>query len=463
MERIEIVLRTTKKTGAIRLRFRLWDGRKVQLYHKSDIVAPIEAMSKFTSDGQIKPRVTVYDQTLFDNISKEISAMHTAYRELVDKGATISDESFNSAVFAILHPEANQKEQDGVDNTLLSRLRDYTIKASDEGVIGKSRLEKYTILIDKMKRFLSIKHREAIIIHQFDCDLLLDFRAFLFDEYLFVEKYARLYEDMPKRSIPTKRLSQNTVATNLKILQTFFNELEEAGEVERSPFKGMGRKRRGAILKEQYDSPVYLEKKEFLRVLRSNVPATLASTKDAFLFQCAIGFRISDFQNLSMNNISVSPEGIPYVHYLPIKTLGAERERTELETPLVRFAFDILKRNNCEFPILRYVTGENGYNAKIKQLLSFCKINRKVQQYNEETETSEYIPISSLGSSKLCRSTHVDMLNKVQVNMYAAGLHKVGSNAVTRYTKLELKDRFSLMNYAFSQKPYKVDENLNIL
>ena len=115
------------------------------------------------------------------------------------------------------------------------------------------------------------------------------------------------------------------------------------------------------------------------------------------------------------------------------------------------------------FPILRYVTGENGYNAKIKQLLSFCKINRKVQQYNEETETSEYIPISSLGSSKLCRSTHVDMLNKVQVNMYAAGLHKVGSNAVTRYTKLELKDRFSLMNYAFSQKPYKVDENLNIL
>ena len=127
MERIEIVLRTTKKTGTIRLRFRLWDGRKVQLYHKSDIVAPIEAMSKFTPDGQIKPRVTVYDQTLFDNISKEISAMHTAYRDLVDKGATISDESFNSAVFAVLHPEANQKEQDGVDDTLLSRLRDYTI------------------------------------------------------------------------------------------------------------------------------------------------------------------------------------------------------------------------------------------------------------------------------------------------------------------------------------------------
>ena len=109
------------------------------------------------------------------------------------------------------------------------------------------------------------------------------------------------------------------------------------------------------------------------------------------------------------------------------------------------------------------MTGENGYNAKIKKLLSYCNIDRMVQQYNEETKSSEYKPLSSLGSSKLCRSTHVDMLNKVQVNMYAAGLHKVGSNAVTRYTKLELKDRFSLMNYAFSQKPYKVDENINIL
>ena len=45
-----------------------------------------------------------------------------------------------------------------------------------------------------------------------------------------------------------------------------------------------------------------------------------------------------------MDNISVSPEGIPYVHYLPIKTVKVERERVELKTPLVRFAFDIIKK-----------------------------------------------------------------------------------------------------------------------
>ena len=55
------------------------------------------------------------------------------------------------------------------------------------------------------------------------------------------------------------------------------------------------------------------------------------------------------------------------------------------------------------------------------------------------------------------------MMNKVQVNQYAAGLHKEGSTAVTRYTLLELKDRFALMNAAFEQDPFLVDQSLSII
>ena len=43
------------------------------------------------------------------------------------------------------------------------------------------------------------------------------------------------------------------------------------------------------------------------------------------------------------------------------------------------------------------------------------------------------------------RKPHVDLKNKVQVDLYAAGLHRQGSKAVLRYTMLELKDRFALM------------------
>ena len=47
--------------------------------------------------------------------------------------------------------------------------------------------------------------------------------------------------------------------------------------------------------------------------------------------------------------------------------------------------------------------------------------------------------------------------NKVQVNLYAAGLHREGSKAVKRYTMMELKDRFALMCVAFGAEQYKVD------
>ncbi len=54
------------------------------------------------------------------------------------------------------------------------------------------------------------------------------------------------------------------------------------------------------------------------------------------------------------------------------------------------------------------------------------------------------------------RVTHVDMLNKVQINYYAAGLHREGSKAVFRYTSLELADRFALLNAAFGEEGYRV-------
>jgi hypothetical protein len=54
-------------------------------------------------------------------------------------------------------------------------------------------------------------------------------------------------------------------------------------------------------------------------------------------------------------------------------------------------------------------------------------------------------------------------MSKVQVDMYASGLHKEGSTAVSRYTEMELADRFKLMNTAFGQEAYKVDNRLNVI
>ena len=73
------------------------------------------------------------------------------------------------------------------------------------------------------------------------------------------------------------------------------------------------------------------------------------------------------------------------------------------------------------------------------------------------------LPLYEAASTKLARKTHVDIMNKVQVNIYAAGLHRQGSGAVHRYTMMELADRFALMNVAFDQEDFRVDEKLEII
>lgn len=216
-------------------------------------------------------------------------------------------------------------------------------------------------------------------------------------------------------------------------------------------------------MKTMYDAPVFLRADEFQRVRKAKLSACLESVRDAFLVQCAFGCRIADFQAMTIYNISVSPDGIPYVHYLPQKTAGEQDLNTEIETPVVRFAFDIIQRTGFNFPIVRNVYGRNGYNVLIKSLLKECDITRTVPIYNEEAKTNEYRPINELGSSKLARKTHVDMMSKVQVDLYAAGLHKQGSSAVNRYTAMELKDRFKLINAAFGEKAYRVNAKLEVL
>ena len=100
--------------------------------------------------------------------------------------------------------------------------------------------------------------------------------------------------------------------------------------------------------------------------------------------------------------------------------------------------------------------GVVGFNEEPRRLLEYCGIDRPVCLYEPEVGDNVYRPLYEVASFKLARKTHVDMLNKVQINYYAAGLHREGSKAVFRYTSLELADRFALLNAAFWEEEYRV-------
>lgn len=463
MERVTIFLRTTKKEGDIKLRFRLRDGREVDLYHKSEIRAALKDIAKFDENGNVKPKVSVFNKELKLAIDREMDAIHAAYHSVCEKmqKENINGEIFEDAIDLVLNPDTRSQKK--AEMTMLERFDRFIADGYRDGIFGEGRMKHYRVVYGTLERFLAIKNLRSITPIEFTADMLMDLRYFFTNEYEYVEKYSYLYDDKKKRDIPCQPRDMNTTITKLKKLQAFFNELEDKEEIVASPFRKLGKKRKAMVLKERYDEPVYLYKDELLKVMRTEVPATLQETKECFLLQCAFGCRIADFQALSMGKVKVTEDGIPFIHYLPKKTLRENVENTEIETPILRYALDLIKKWQFNFPILKYVTGKSGYNAKIKLLLQHCEINRECKVFDDELNDNVHKPLYLFGSSKLCRKTHVDIMNKIQINMYAAGLHKEGSEAVNRYTKMEMKDRFTLMCVAFDQPIYKVDKELNII
>ena len=389
--------------------------------------------------------------------------MREAYNLLKDEGRVFDANDFEERIDMILDPEKYNIVKVEEVETLLDRFNRYIDGLKTYGTVSEGRAKIYRIVWDKLSRFLIIFKKAKYTAEQFTPEDILAFREFVINEYKYVDKHKAIYGNLPKTSVPAKQASVNTASAKLRALQAFFNELEENDEILKSPFRRLTKKRRNEALREQYDDPFFLRYDEVQQIMTADVPDSLKETKDAFLLQCALGCRIGDYLKLSMSNIAITDDGIPYVQYLPKKTMKTQNDRREKKTPLMLFALEIVKRSGFKFGVLKYASGKSGYNAKIKKLLEHCKIDRLVNQYDEATDTMHRVPLHTVGSSKLCRKTHIDISNKAQVNMYATGLHEVGSSAVEHYSMLEIRDLFTLLCAAFNQPQYRVDKQLNIL
>lgn len=347
--------------------------------------------------------------------------------------------------------------------TVGKRLTQYVDEALRDGMIGEGR---YIVLqgkIRKLQRFLTIKGLSSITPREFTTDLLLDYRRFIYNEYLYVSQFPELYPSGGGRHAPRQRCKDTTVVHDLKALQAFFRELEDTDEIRHSPFRKISGERRRSIMHVMYDAPFFLKADELRRVMTTEVPSDLQWVKDIFVLNCAIGCRIGDLLSLTMDKVAVSEDGIPYVHYVPRKTARMMTVNQEVVTPLILPALEIVQRTGLRLMVGNQHYGKQRYNKALRELLRTCGINRTICLYDSELGDNVYRPIYEVASSKLARKTHVDMLNKVQINYYAAGLHREGSDAVFRYTRLELSDRFALLNAAFGEVDYRVDKELRVV
>ncbi len=423
--------------------FRLEDGEQT-FYHSTGIAA--------------RPEEAECNLRLRSQLEHHKLAMCKAYTLMQLKRMDMNSRIFEMMVGRVM-TECIGFNQRKSGEPVYQRLMQYLKEAHRDGVIGKGR---YIVLIGKarkLQRFLIIKGLSGISASDFTADLLLEYRKFIYDEYHYVSRFPELYPKGEGRHAPRRRCRDTTVVHDLKALQAFFRELEDTGEIRQSPFKKISFEKRRSIMHVMYDAPIFLKADELRRVMQTAVPPELQQTKDIFVLNCALGCRISDLKRLTMDKVAVSEEGIPYVHYIPSKTARLLAMNQEIQTPLITSALEIVQRTRLAFNGHNPKYEKQVYNKNLRQLLEYCGIDRRVCLYDSEQGDNIYKPLYEVASSKLARKTHVDMLTKVQINYYAAGLHREGSGAVFRYTSLELKDRYTLLLAAFGEADCRATEN----
>lgn len=463
MATIKVFIRTTAQKGkSVNVRFRLSDGRNVQLFHKSEILIAPNLFDKDTGHYKARALVDMEERLKFNTaIDERVNLLMSIYSEHKD----LTSDRLDELVDKKLHPEKHNIKSK--ESSFCDVFSDYVNHWHSNNVFGIGRKKQYNTIINELNRFFILNGIENCKIKEFSKDEILKFREFLRTEHQFTKYFPSLYNGMTKNHIPSKERSQNTISRKLMLLQTFLSTLEEDDIISVSPFRKLGALKK-SIMKQQYDEPFFLTVSEFETIAKIECPDKLERVRDLFIVQCTFGCRRGDYENLTIDNISVE-DGIPYIHYLPQKTQNNEQVRKEIRTPIIKLAYDIIMNYKDKQPnsqLLPFYTGnhcEFGYNGQIRKLLEFSNIDRKVAVFNNETNKNEYIPIYKVASSKLARKTHIDIMNKVQINKYVAGLHKVGSDAVDRYTNLSLSDRFKMMNVAFGCDDYRVNECLELI
>ena len=119
MEKIIIVWRFKEGEKKARLRFRLRDGRAVDVFHKSNIVATVSDLDKFEVNGELKPRVTIYNKDLFEDIQNEKALIKKAYKQMVDKGTSITSANLEAEIQSLSTPAVHLPAK---DKTMAARL-----------------------------------------------------------------------------------------------------------------------------------------------------------------------------------------------------------------------------------------------------------------------------------------------------------------------------------------------------
>lgn len=418
---------TNKKKDFAHIRFRLRDGRNIQLYHQSEIEVNPEVWDKRTQS--IKAKVVFNSQKRADlnsKITERKNLLITIYNE--KQNESLTSKLLDNAVKEYLNPHIKQNSTQ--DNSVIQLFDDFLEKRE----LSVIRRRHYKVVKRLLIRFVAYKQisigpKFSLTIESLSTTNLEEIEKYIKDEHLLIIKHPTILEIAPECHTPVKR-GQNTINGILGKLRTVILWAIENGITTNNPFS------KYSIKESKYGTPIYITVGERNKIYQTEFKGkpSLESQKDIFVFQCLVGCRVGDLIRLKKNNII---EG--WLEYIPNKT-KAEAPLT-IRVPLNQIAKEILnKYSKLDGDRLLPFISQVHYNEAIKQIFAIAEITRMVTTLNTITREEERIPINEIASSHIARRTFIGNLYKQVKDPNLIGAlsgHKEGSKAFARYREID--------------------------
>ena len=434
MATVKAIVRSTKKNADINVRFRLSDGRNIQLFHISDIKVNVDVWD--SKNDCIKNRI-VFDANKRKEIDSKVKERKRIMLDVYEANkytTTLNSDVFEKLIDEALNPENYKKPQDNFFDLIDMYL--------EKKKLSEVREKNFRVLVRALKRFELFKCRTTnkpyiLDADTFSSDMLEDFEDFLKSEHIIYKEYPHIYKEIPsiidtrRKSIKPQPRGNNTVCALFNKLRAFFKWCNAQEITENRPFE-----KYNGITSEKYGQPYYitLDERNIIADYDLSEFPHLETQRDIFIFQCCIGCRVSDL-------LKMTPESIVdgEVQYIPRKT--KDKDPITVGVPLNDRAKKIVDKYSHanKGMLLPFITSQR-YNDAIKEIFTKCGITRIVTILNPTTGQEEKRPINEIASSHLARRTFVGNLYKKVKDPNLIGKlsgHKEGSKAFARYRTID--------------------------
>ena len=431
MATVTAFIRVSKKDiNRAYVRFRLRDGRNVQLFHVSNIDVNPALWDK--KRQEIKSKVVISpDERL--RVNNGVTTLKTIISEVYNNVKdidNINSEWFDIEIDKKLNPEKYQLRKykqpffDTFDE-FLEKHKLSDVRKKNFRVIART-LQRYELYARKA---VAGKKGFALTLDNITPDTLHSIVEFLRNEDKIRTEHPEIYKQCPQYHNQKPR-GQNTINDILTKLRTLFIWAVDNGKTENNPF------RKYAIEECIYGTPFYItieERNTLYNTYLSHRPA-LETQRDIFIFQCLIGCRVADLYKLTKQNIINGA-----IEYIARKT--KDGNPITVRVPLNKISKEILAKY-ADFEgntLLPYISDQK-YNKAIKEAFTIAGLTRPVVTLDPLTRESSIRPINEIASSHLARRCFVGNLYRQVKDPNLVGAlsgHKEGSRAFARYREID--------------------------